>query len=82
MNVSIYEAKTHFSALIGKVEQGQELIICRRQQPVAKIVPLRSSKTQRIGALSGRPFQMGENFDTDRSELLGDLFGVASGEKS
>lgn len=82
MNISIYEAKTHFSELIGKVEQGQELIVCRRNRPVARIVPLRSKKAKRIGVLAGRPFRMGEGFDADHSEVLGDLFGVASDNKS
>lgn len=82
MNISIYEAKTHFSELIGRVEQGQELIVCRRNRPVAKIVPLRLPKAKRIGVLAGRPFRMGDDFNADRSELLGDLFGVALDDKA
>ena len=32
MNVSIYEAKTRFSELIALVEQGQELVVSRRNR--------------------------------------------------
>ena len=82
MNVSIYEAKTRFSELIAKVEQGEELIVSRRNRPVARIVPIRDAGSKRIGLLAGRPFRMGEGFDAEMSDALGDLFGVpAMGKK-
>jgi prevent-host-death family protein len=76
MNVSIYEAKTRFSELIARVEQGEELVVSRRNRPVARIVPIRDSKRKRIGLLAGRPFRMGEGFDTELSDALADQFGV------
>jgi prevent-host-death family protein len=81
MNVSIYEAKTRFSELIAKVEQGEELVVSRRNRPVARIVPIRDSGQKRIGLLAGRPFRMGEGFDAEISDALGDLFGVAKTEQ-
>ena len=76
MNVSIYEAKTRFSELIARVEQGEELVVSRRTRPVARIVPIRDSGQKRIGLLAGRPFRMGEDFDAEMSDALADLFGV------
>ncbi len=38
LNVS--EAKTHFSSVVDQVEQGETVVICRRNLPVAKITPL------------------------------------------
>ena len=35
LNVS--EAKTHFSSVVDQVEQGETVLICRRNLPVAKI---------------------------------------------
>ena len=35
----MFEAKTHFSALIEEVEQGTEITITRRGAPVARLVP-------------------------------------------
>jgi prevent-host-death family protein len=81
MNVSIYEAKTRFSELIALVEQGQELVVSRRNRPVARIVPIRDSGKKRIGLLAGRPFRMGKGFDAEMSDILGDLFGVPETEK-
>jgi prevent-host-death family protein len=80
MNVSIYEAKTRFSELIAKVERGEELVVSRRNRPVARIVPIRDSGQKRIGLLAGRPFRMGEGFDAEMSDALGDLFGVPKTE--
>ena len=39
-HVKIAEAKTHLSALLVEVEHGQEFIITRGNQPVARLVPL------------------------------------------
>ena len=39
--IGTFEAKTHFSKIIEKVENGAEFIITRRGKPIAKIVPFR-----------------------------------------
>lgn len=40
MDISVYEAKTHLSRLIGEVEAGQEVTITRHGKPVARLVPI------------------------------------------
>ncbi len=37
--VKIGEAKTHLSALLAKVEAGEDLIICRGSRPIARVAP-------------------------------------------
>lgn len=37
--VGAFEAKTHFSRLLERVESGEEITITRRGEPVAKLVP-------------------------------------------
>ncbi len=38
--VSIHEAKTHLSALLAEIEESSErVVICRRGQPIADLVP-------------------------------------------
>jgi prevent-host-death family protein len=37
--VQIAEAKAHFSALVERVEAGEEIVIARRGKPVARLVP-------------------------------------------
>jgi len=42
--VSIAEAKTHFSALVDKALAGESVLITRRGKPIAKIVPVPTAK--------------------------------------
>ena len=37
--VQIAEAKAHLSALIQRVESGEEIVIARRGRPVARLIP-------------------------------------------
>jgi prevent-host-death family protein len=39
MTVTIHQAKTNLSRLLQQVEQGEEIVVCRGKQPVARIVP-------------------------------------------
>lgn len=39
--VGAFEAKTHLSALLQKVEAGEEITITKHGQPIARLVPVR-----------------------------------------
>lgn len=41
--IGAFEAKTHFSALLEKVERGEQVIITKHGHPVAKLVPTGNS---------------------------------------
>jgi len=46
--VNIYEAKTHLSALIDRVADGETVLICRRNVPAAELRPVpRARRTRR-----------------------------------
>ena len=47
---NIHEAKTQFSRLMRRVEQGQEVLIARDGVVIARIVP----ETRRVGIILGR----------------------------
>ena len=59
--VGAYEAKTHLSELLEKVEAGEEITITKHGSPVAKLVPVkreasaeqRAAAIQRIQKLAG-----------------------------
>lgn len=59
MNVS--EAKAKFSAVVEQVERGEEILLCRRNLPVAKIVPSRV-----IGEVLGHRTRIGWAKDSVR----------------
>jgi prevent-host-death family protein len=39
-SVGIFEAKTHLSALVDRVELGEEIVITRHGKPVARLMPV------------------------------------------
>jgi prevent-host-death family protein len=54
-NVTIHEAKTNLSRLIERACRGEEIIISRGPEPVARLVPIGGRKGQRkLGVLKGK----------------------------
>jgi prevent-host-death family protein len=52
---TVHQAKTNLSKLIRKAQRGEEIVIARGKDPVAKIVPLRASGKKRVpGKLKGK----------------------------
>ena len=51
--VGAYEAKTHLSELLEKVEAGAEIVITKHGAPVAKLVPVKkeASAEERAAAI-------------------------------
>jgi prevent-host-death family protein len=43
--IGAYQAKTHFSELLEKVEAGEEFTITRHGTPVARLVPIEKKST-------------------------------------
>lgn len=39
ITVGAFEAKTHLSALLGRVEEGETVLITKHGKPVARIIP-------------------------------------------
>ncbi len=52
--VTIHKAKTTLSQLVAEVEAGQEVILARGKEPVARIVPLTQRVKRKFGALKGK----------------------------
>ncbi|HLZ64947.1 MAG TPA: type II toxin-antitoxin system Phd/YefM family antitoxin [Aliidongia sp.] len=52
--VTIHNAKTHLSQLLARVEAGEEIILARGKEPIARIVPFQPRAVKReFGALRG-----------------------------
>jgi prevent-host-death family protein len=61
-SVGVHEAKTHLSRLLEDVAAGEEVVITRRGEEVACLVPARRSSGRRLGVDRGR-FVVPEDFD-------------------
>lgn len=56
--VGAYEAKTHLSELLEKVEAGEEITITKHGAPVAKLVPIKKEASVEERADAIRRIQM------------------------
>lgn len=74
-SVTVTEAKAQLSSLIRRAADGEEVVICRGQRPVAKIVPYDEPPVRRhMGDLRGQ-IRMSDDFDAPDEEIER-LFGV------
>jgi prevent-host-death family protein len=70
--VAIQKAKKTLSQLLARVEAGEEIVLARGKQPVAKLVPLQASAPKRrFGALRGIISVGPEFFDSLPDQELG-----------
>ena len=73
--VTVTEAKTQLSSLIERVTDGEEIVIRRGRQPVAKLVRYdEPASRRRMGALRGQIW-MSDDFD-EPDEEIERLFGT------
>lgn len=52
--VNVHEAKTHFSKLLKRAHEGEEIVLSKAGKPYAKLVPIeRAPKRREPGILKG-----------------------------
>lgn len=82
--INISHAKTHLSALVARVEAGEEIIIGRADKPLAKLVPyVAAGKPTFLGSARGKiavpALDQFNQWDTETAESLNlDLFQEAA----
>jgi prevent-host-death family protein len=59
LEITIHKAKTNLSQLVAKVEAGEEVVVCRGNEPVAMLVPFHKSAGQRpkVGEITSGPIR-------------------------
>ena len=62
--VNIHEAKTHLSKYLEKASAGEKILVCKRNVPIAQIVPVEKPLTQKrpIGLAEGE-FTVPQDFN-------------------
>jgi prevent-host-death family protein len=72
ITVNVGEAKARLSELLAKVEAGEEVVIARGNEPIAKLVPL-SERAQRRAAVEAmlRERDKGSRLRVTAEEILG-----------
>lgn len=62
--VTVHEAETHLSRLLDEVQAGEEIIVARGREPVARSVPLKPSGGRRIQGRDKGKFKVPKGFMT------------------
>jgi prevent-host-death family protein len=72
--VNIHEAKTHLSRLLKQVEDGNEVLIARGGQPVARLVPYNAQPGRRMLGNDRQTVRIADDFDAPLpDDLLADF---------
>jgi antitoxin (DNA-binding transcriptional repressor) of toxin-antitoxin stability system len=79
IRLNIHEAKTHLSKYLAKLEKGETIVLCRRNQPIAEIrsISPKRKKPRPIGLHEGK-FKLGPEFF---EPLPDELLAYFNGEK-
>ncbi len=83
INLNINEIKTHFSRFLAKVSNGETVIVCKRNVPIAEIKPIASlpNKKRPIG-LAGKEYPDFKISDAFFDPLPDDMVAAFNGEDS
>lgn len=73
MEVGVHHAKTNLSTLLRRVAAGEEVVITRGGEPVAKLVAIGAGERRVLGRDAGR-FHVPEDFDAPLPHQLLDDF--------
>jgi prevent-host-death family protein len=72
-SVGVHEAKTHLSRLLEDVKRGEEVVITRRGEEIARLVAAGPRAARRLGVDRGR-FVVPEDFDEPLPDELAAAF--------
>lgn len=70
---NVHEAKTQLSRLLAQVAEGDEVVIAKAGEPVARLVPVRKTGKPELGFMQGKAF-IADDFDAPLPEYLQKLF--------
>ena len=68
MTVNIHEAKTNLSKLIAFLENGEDVIIAKAGNPVAKLIAYKPVQKRKPNSLKGK-VKFFEDFDSSNQEI-------------
>lgn len=80
LKLNVHEAKTHLSRYLARLSEGEKIVLCKRNVPIAEIVPLKRTRTEPrpVGLAKGR-FEVPPEFF---EPLPGELLDAFEGKRS
>ena len=72
IKLNINQAKTHLSAYLARLRQGETIVLCKRNAPIAEIRPLPQPRTRKrpIGLAAGEFIIPANFFDPLPEDLV------------
>jgi len=75
IKLNIHEAKTHLSKYLSRLAQGEKILLCKRNVPIAEIVPIhRPEDNPRPIGLAKGEFSLSPDFFAPLPEEIQELF--------
>lgn len=68
--VNLYEAKTNLSSLVDRAAAGEEIVIAKNGEPMARLVPVEKPKSPRVPANIGKITYIADDFDDLDAEIV------------
>ena len=69
-SITAFEAKTRFGELLDRVERGEEIVISRRDKPIARIVPEGRPRLKEVAEAVARLRMLRVNLSTQGMQPL------------
>lgn len=73
--MNVHEAKTNLSALLKRVEEGEEITIARAGKPIAQLVPVKPKGPMPVDFERGRIWMSDDFDDPLPPDLLAQFYG-------
>ena len=61
--ITLEEAQAHLAELISKLAPGEEVVITENQQPVARLLPVKTKVLRKLGTMRGTIKYIAPDFD-------------------
>ena len=74
IRLNVHEAKTHLSRYLARLEEGEVIVLCRRNVPIAEIRGISKQQGERPVGLAKGEFDVPEQFFAPLPAEIVDLF--------
>jgi antitoxin (DNA-binding transcriptional repressor) of toxin-antitoxin stability system len=74
IKLNVHEAKTHLSRYLAKLEEGEVIVLCRRNVPIAEIRAIAKPRGERPIGLAKGEFEVPEAFFEPLPDEIIDAF--------
>jgi prevent-host-death family protein len=74
LQMNIHEAKTHLSKLLARVKEGEEIVIAKAGQLIARLVPVVERPNRRLPGSARGKVTIAPDFDAPLPEAILEAF--------